>query len=118
MKQTTDVIYPPSIFHSLRWTEKKGSGGGGYGTTYDKDTETGVKVVKMDEEHEAELQRLNQIQKQRRTVRVELKEREGRSNNLISLLLRGCNSEVFGEKLLNSFVYIPARRACGTSTDS
>lgn len=105
-------------FTALDGLRKRDRGGGVTGTTYDKDTETGVKVVKMDEEHEAELQRLNQIQKQRRTVRVELKEREGRSNNLISLLLRGCNSEVFGEKLLNSFVYIPARRACGASTDS
>lgn len=114
MKQTTDVIYPPSIFHSPRWTEEKGSGGV---TTYDRGTARGVKVVKMAEKHEAELQRLNQILKQR-TVRVELKESEGRSNNLISLLLRGCNSEVFGEKLLNLFVYIPARRARGASTDS
>lgn len=46
----------------------------------------------------AEIKPHPETKDERRTVRVELKEREGRSNNLISLPPRGCNSEVLGGK--------------------
>lgn len=101
--------------------EGAGGRGGGQMTEIQKGEEGFGKVVKMDEEHEAELQRLNHIQKQR--MKEELWERswkEGRGEAITWFLSRrgGVTQKSWEKKKFRNLFVCMSARAHRASTDS